>query len=164
MHTRIFPRHESDGWACVVDEVRMAVQRAYVVIEIFEFYEYEVTQYDREKGEGGHFLQYINTFLKLKAEASGYPSWVQSPGKENTYIRNFFESEGIMLDKDAIQLNSSKRGLAKLCLNSFWGKLTERNNRTKSKIITDPYELYRFLSTPGIEVTLCYLRVIKWYG
>jgi len=24
-------------------------------------------------GEGGHFVQYIDTFLKLKAEASGYP-------------------------------------------------------------------------------------------
>jgi len=34
----------------------------------------------------------------------------------------------------------------------MWGKLTERNNRTKSKMISDPNELYRFLATPGIEV------------
>jgi hypothetical protein len=34
----------------------------------------------------------------------------------------------------------------------MWGKLTERSNRTKSKMITDPRELYRFLATPGIEV------------
>jgi hypothetical protein len=38
-------------------------------------------------------------------------------------------------------------------LNSFWGKLTERNKRTQSKIITDSQKLYTFLSTPGIEVT-----------
>ena len=48
--------------------------------------------------------------------------------------------------------NEAKRGLAKLCLNSMWGKLTERNNRTKAKIISDPHELYRFLATPVIEV------------
>ena len=47
--------------------------------------------------------------------------------------------------------NAAKRGLAKLCLNSMWGKLTERNNRTKTKMISDPHELYRFLVTPGIE-------------
>jgi hypothetical protein len=42
--------------------------------------------------------------------------------------------------------------MAKLYLNSMWGKLTERNNRTKVKLIKDPHELYRFLATPGIEV------------
>jgi bisphosphoglycerate-dependent phosphoglycerate mutase len=34
----------------------------------------------------------------------------------------------------------------------MWGKLTERNNRTKTRMISDPHELYRFLATPGIEV------------
>jgi hypothetical protein len=55
----------------VVEEVRVAVQRDYRVIKIHEIYEYEVTQYDPKTGEGGHFVQYINTFLKLKAEANG---------------------------------------------------------------------------------------------
>ena len=32
------------------------------------------------------------------------------------------------------------------------GKLTERDDRTKTKMISDPHELYRFLATPGIEV------------
>ena len=34
----------------------------------------------------------------------------------------------------------------------MWGKLTERNDRTRTKIISDPQELYRFLSTHGIQV------------
>jgi hypothetical protein len=33
----------------------------------------KVTQYDRETGDGSLFVEKINTFLKLKAEASGYP-------------------------------------------------------------------------------------------
>jgi len=44
-------------------------------------------------------------------------------------------------------------GLAKLCLNSMWGKLTERNDRTQSKVISEPKDLYKFLATLGIEVT-----------
>ena len=35
----------------------------------------------------------------------------------------------------------------------MWGKLTERNDRTRTKIIKEPHELYRFLATPGVEVT-----------
>ena len=57
------------------------------------------------------------------------------------------------MDKDSIKFNAAKRGLAKLCLNSMWGKVTERNNRTQTTIISDPKEHYRFLATPGIEVT-----------
>ena len=33
------------------------------------------------------------------------------------------------------------------------GKLTDRNVRTRTKIITEPHELYRFLANPGVEVT-----------
>jgi hypothetical protein len=50
----------------VVEEVRLAVQKGYKVLEIHEMYEYQVTQYDKETGEGGLFVQYSDTFLKLK--------------------------------------------------------------------------------------------------
>jgi len=98
-------------------------------------------------------VDYINTFLKIKAEASGYPSWVRGPEDEQRFIDSFEQSEGIRLDRESIKFNAAKRGLAKLCLNSIWGKLTERNDRTKTKIITEPRELYSFLATPDIEVT-----------
>jgi len=35
----------------------------------------------------------------------------------------------------------------------MWGNLTERNDRTFTKIITEPNELYGFLATPKFEVT-----------
>jgi hypothetical protein len=76
---------------------------------------------------------------------------VQCPADEDRYISDFQASEGILLDRANIGPNPAKRGFAELCLNSMWGKLTERNNRTRTKMITDPQELYRFLATPGIE-------------
>ena len=94
----------------------MAVQKGYDAIEIFE---YEVTQYYRQTGEGGLFVQYINTFLKLKTEASGYPSWVRTPEDEDRYVEAFHASEGVRLDKALIRPNAAKRGLTKLCLNSM---------------------------------------------
>ena len=73
----------------VMDEVRLAVEKGYRVLEIYKVYEYQVTQYSPETGEDGHFVDYIKTFLKLKAEASGYPGWVRSPGNEELYIDRF---------------------------------------------------------------------------
>jgi len=47
-------------------------------------------------------VEYVNTFLKLKAEASGYPSWVRTADDEDLYIRQFYQSEGIQLNKDCL--------------------------------------------------------------
>jgi len=120
-------------------------------VEILEVYEYQVTRYDPETGNGGLFAEYIDTFVKLKQEARGYPSWVRTEDNLR-YSDQFHQDEGILLDRDSIGYNAAKRGLAKLCLKSMWGKLTERSNRTQTKLISQPAELYRCLVTPGVEV------------
>jgi len=73
----------------VLDELRVTLTKGYKVLEIHEVYEYAVTQYDTVSGEGGLFVEYIKTSLKLKAEASGFPSWVRSPSDEERYIEEF---------------------------------------------------------------------------
>jgi len=90
-----------------MDEVRLAVEKGFRVLEI-----YEVIQYSPETGQGGLFVDYINTCLKVKAEASGYPGWEYSPEDEDRYVESFRESEWIRLDKEAIRYNAAKRGLA----------------------------------------------------
>ena len=62
---------------CFIDEVRLAITNGYKIVEIHEIYEYRVTRCNPETGEGGLFVGYINTFLKLKAETSGFPSWFE---------------------------------------------------------------------------------------
>jgi hypothetical protein len=34
----------------------------------------------------------------------------------------------------------------------MWGKLTERSDRTQTRVITEPKELYVFLDSPDIEL------------
>ena len=85
-HETVADRALIGSW--VIDEIRLVVQMGYRLIEVFEFYEYEVTQYDPATDRGWLFVEYINTFLKLKAEASVYPSWVQ-PLKTRTAILTY---------------------------------------------------------------------------
>jgi hypothetical protein len=73
----------------ILYEVRLAIQKGYQVLDILEVYEYEVRKYDPHTREGGLFAESINTFLKRKAEASGYSPWVQNPEDEERYFTTF---------------------------------------------------------------------------
>jgi len=87
------------------------------------------------------YFRTINTFLKFKAEASVYPSWVRTPKYEQQYIETFYAREGVRLYRYAIRLNAAKGGLAKLYLNSLCIKLAERQNRSQTKLISVPHKL-----------------------
>ena len=56
----------------VMDEVRLAVEKRYMVLEIYEVYLYKFTRYDTDTRECCLFAGYIDRFLKLKAEVSDY--------------------------------------------------------------------------------------------
>jgi hypothetical protein len=43
----------TETWA--LEEIRLAVQKDYKRLEVHVVYEYQVTQYDPETGDGGHF-------------------------------------------------------------------------------------------------------------
>jgi len=87
MNTRVEDRGFTGTW--VTEEVSLALGNGYRILEIYEVFEYQVTQYFPEAGEGVLFVEYINRFLKLKAEASGFHSWVHSPEDEERYVEWF---------------------------------------------------------------------------
>jgi len=86
----------------VVDEVRRAIEMGYGVLDVFEFWEYEQTCFDKDTNPGVLIAEYVNMFLKLKHESSGYPSWVQSEDNKERYIEDYWRAEGVSLDKASI--------------------------------------------------------------
>ena len=107
--------------------MQKAVEKGYRILNIYEVYHWSKTsQYDPVTKTGGLFTSYINMFLKIKQEASGRPVWVQTEADLERYIDMYEEREGIRLDPDKIEVNPGLRSLAKLLLNSFWGKFGQR--------------------------------------
>ena len=136
-------------------ELRTAIRLGYKVHKIYEVYHWEkTTRYDPENKEGGLFANYINTFLKYKQEASGPPDWIQTPDDTQKYIDQYFEKEGVRLVGEKIEKNPGLRALAKLCLNSFWGKFGQRLNLKQSLFFheTEVNAFFRVLSEPNKEV------------
>ena len=122
-------------------EIKKAVEKGYTVLKIYEVWNFEPNQ-RRE----GLFRKYVNTFLKLKQEASGWPAEVgDDPEKRQDYIANYLRHENIQLEPEKIAKNPGKRSTAKLMMNSFWGKFGERQNKPKTVTITQPSQLYPYL-------------------
>ena len=102
-------------------EVDKAILKSYKLLEIYEVWHWEKREkYDPIKKTGGIFTNYINMALKLKQEASGYPSNCITDEDKDNYIKDFFEHEGVTLNKENIAYNSIKRLISKLIANSMW--------------------------------------------
>ncbi|CAC5359404.1 unnamed protein product [Mytilus coruscus] len=80
------------------------------------------TQYDKKTNSGGLLADYVQMFLKFKQEASGFHPYCTLEEEKREYVRLYKENEGIDFDYDNIKVSPGLRSLAKLCLNSFWGK------------------------------------------
>lgn len=136
----------------IVDEVLKAIETGYKVIDIHEIWEYKVMQYDKEKGSEGMFTQMMNKFVKIKQEASGWPKSCVTEEEKKGYIEKFLEREDIQLDYDNMGENLGLRSLAKLLLNSFWGKFGQRENLPKTAVVRHALDFFKIINDPAIEV------------
>jgi hypothetical protein len=128
-------------------ELHKAVEMGYKIVEIYSVHHYkDQIKYDEMTKSGGLFSEYVNLFLKIKEEASGYPQHIQTEEQKDEFIKKFFEKEGVILDKENIKKNEGLRSVAKLLLNSLWGRFGMRPNKTQVKFITDRNEWFDMIS------------------
>ena len=126
-------------------EIEEARKRGYELIEVHEVWNFE-------KGEGGLFAEYVDAWLKIKTEASGWPKDCKTEWEKEDFIERFEEKEGIRLDYDKVRPNPGLKATAKLMLNSFWGKFGQRENLPQVQQCTNPDHLYKLLDDDSIEV------------
>ncbi|XP_052795197.1 uncharacterized protein LOC128228116 [Mya arenaria] len=135
------------------DEVKLALSQGYKIMEIYEVWHFpKISQYDQNSKCGGIFTEYVNTFLKVKQEASGWPEWCKTEDDKQSYMQNIYDKEGILLDYDRICKNPGLRSLAKLMLNSFWGKFGQRTNLEQTSYVTDTNEFSDFMTSDQQEI------------
>ena len=128
-------------------EVLKAIEKGYKIVQVHEVWHFENTSTDL-------FSEYVNYFLRLKQESSGFPEWVETPKDQARYI-----AEGILLRKDKIVENPGLRAFAKLCLNSLWGRFAMRTDRVMTEFITDPLQFYKRINGADIDMhDLCIIN------
>lgn len=133
-------------------EVKLAMREGYKVLQIIEYWTYKTIKYDKETKTGGLFTDFMKTFLKIKLESSGWPSWATTLQAKENWLYITSNSDDIQLDPEKNSLNPSYRSLSKLMVNGLWGKLTQKDNKKHTDCIKDVHELYELINSPLIEV------------
>jgi hypothetical protein len=96
-------------------ELQKAIELGYEVQEVYEAWHWDqTTSYRKGEKFSGLFAEYVNLFLKVKTEASGWPAGVETLEQKEQYVQDYYEREGIHLDKDKIEYNPAMRSIAKL--------------------------------------------------
>ena len=103
----------------------------YILIEIYEVLNWS----ENTSNEQRLFSNYINMFLQMKTQASGYSSNVTMCEQKNEYIRQYEKHEGVHFDPNKIKHNPGLRSIGKLALNSFYGKFGQRTDMKKVQFI-----------------------------
>jgi len=134
----------------IVDEVRKAVDMCYGLVDVCEFGSMRLRSLTDTNL--GLFAVYVNMFLKLKQESSGYSTWVQSKDKDK-YIEDYRRAEGIALDKASTSKNAGQRTLAKLISNLMLGNWAQNQNKTQATIVNSDKGSYELSTSLGTDVT-----------
>ena len=127
-------------------ELIEAKDRGYKILHIHEVWHFA------EK-RTGLFKEYVNTWLKIKEEASGWPEHVgNDPATQQEHVAKYYEKENIQLDPANIKKNPGLRTLAKMMLNSMWGKFGQKLNKTQVKEFDDPIQFHQFHDSDKYDI------------
>lgn len=127
-------------------ELNKAIEKDYRIVKIIQVLDYA-------QKSNSIFQPYIKTWLKIKTEASGWPRSCVTETDKMNYLTKFYEKEGIELTPEKIAKNEGLRYIAKLMLNTLWGKLGQNNNQGQTVICTDYDEYHKLVSDPTITIT-----------
>ena len=140
--------HNSDqrsftGTWCA-NEIHKALEKGYEIHKIHEVWHFNRTSKDL-------FKDYVKEFMRIKMESSKPPM----VGPECVYksIEEFkvVVKERLGIDLGEIKSNPGMRAIAKLCLNSLWGKFGQRINQTQTEYVTEPRKFYKILLDETID-------------
>jgi hypothetical protein len=92
--------------------------------------------------------------MKIKIEASGYPDGITTPEQQQQYIEECKEKFNIDIDQNNVKYNAALRTLAKICLNSLWGRFSLRNQLSKTIVSRDAYEINEYFENRKIDLDL----------
>lgn len=134
-------------------ELKKAVSLGYKVLKVFEVWHWSKwSQYDTQTKTGGLFANYIDQYLKMKMESSGYPENCHTDEQKQLFIQEVFEKEGVKLEPINITPNKGKRAFSKTILNVLWGKFGQRDNFSQTEYLSDPSEYFQLMNDASENV------------
>lgn len=157
-----FPVYPMEGcWG--TEEIYLAMQNGYIVEEIFELYFWDERNYSNL-----HFAAYVNYFFQLKQEAEGWKklggsSENPSIEEQNELVERLYQQNGNLarIRPEKVKKNAVLRSLAKLYLNSLWGKFAQKSSKTQHSTIYGTQQFLELWNNTQIDQGACKFREIS---
>lgn len=144
-------------------EIYLAMQNGYEVTEIYEIY-----AWDQRNRSDCHLGAYVNYFFQMKQEAEGWKKLGASSDNpceeeklelvEKLYIQNGHLGR---IRPDKVKKNAVLRSLAKLYLNSLWGKLAQKPSKNNHLTIYGTQQLLDLIHNPHVQLSSCAFREVS---
>ncbi|CAL2047011.1 unnamed protein product [Caenorhabditis brenneri] len=148
-HTRVSERYLTGIWTHV--ELNAAIERGYRLLKFHEIWYW----CDHKWVEADYFANYLKPMIQLKHESSGWPRENMTPEEKETYIEEIHKRDGVRLVMENVKKADNMREMAKLFLNTCWGKFAENPIKHESKLFEtlDHVSQSEYMSDQGYDVT-----------
>ena len=122
-------------------ELMKALEKGYKILHVYEVFHFKETM-------KGVSPSYIKCWMKVKAENSKLPSWVQTREDKERFAADYERTQGVKLDVEHLNgENKGARSIAKIRMNSSWGRFAMKSNKPKTVQITSMLELQDLLNS-----------------
>lgn len=157
-----FPVYPMEGcWG--TEEIYLAMQNGYEVEEVYELY-----YWDERNRSSCHFAAYVNYFFQLKQEAEGWKKLGASsdtPSEEEQLelVEKLYVQNGNLakIRPHKVRKNAVLRSLAKLYLNSLWGKFAQKSAKTQHTTIYGTQQFLSLWNHKQVDQSTCKFREIS---
>lgn len=157
-----FPVYPMSGcWG--TEEIYLAMQNGYQVTNVYEIY-----YWDKRNRSDKHFAAYVNYFFQLKQEAEGWKKLggsSEDPADEEKQqiVERLYVQNGHLarIRPEKVRKNAVLRALAKLYLNSLWGKFAQKSAKSQHTTIYGTQQFLQLWNSKDIEQSSCMFREIS---
>jgi hypothetical protein len=123
------------------EELKLAILKGYQVLKIYQVYHFPIQS-------SRLFAPFIRKFYKLKMKSSGIPRNVDL----EDFIQKLKDVEKIDIHPSEFSDNPGVRFIAKIILNSFWGRFAMREVRPQFMFASTIKEVYDLILNENVEV------------
>lgn len=124
------------------EELKLAVEKGYQIINVLQALHFN-------KQSSHLFTKFINSLYKIKLLASGKPEGVNF----DSFLDDMLTKEGIDLRESLFEENPGMRYIAKILLNSFWGRFAMTENKPQFKFVSNVPQLYSMIENENIQIS-----------
>ena len=149
--------------------IRLALERGYTIIKVFEVWHWGPTQRSSTVMRG-----YMEFFLRMKQEADGWlklgkdiysPEEIENRTPEVTErILDYIENNNGKMARprgELVAKNPVKRQLAKIFLNCLWGKLSQKSASEFERFIYGYRQYLELMANPLLDMTSLKFRHVN---